>query len=148
MTALAGCGSSETKLGSGPVRWTRLPVAGKPRLLASDRVVVGEVRNSSTRTLALDARKVLVRDASGRSLVSSARFVAGYTHPLYGVFQQPRFHERSELTRLGVIHVLGPGGTSPLYVAYRLLPSSKPPITATIVPGPPLPLPLEAAPGR
>jgi hypothetical protein len=110
--------------------------------LPHDRVVFGRVRNASHRMLSLDTRRLVVHDAGGRALVSSARFTAGFAHPLYGAFQQPSFHEPAELARLGIIIELPPGDAAPLFVAYRMLPSSRGPLTASFGGPRPLPLPL------
>ncbi len=145
--ALAGCGSSVSDtLGAGSLRWAKAPLVYGPPRLPHDRVLLGQVHNSSKRMLALDARKVVVRDGAGHALVSSARFAAAYAHPLYGVFQQPGFNEPSELARLGIILDLQPGTDAPLYVAYRRLASSRAPFTATFGDGGrSLPLPVRHA---
>src|SRR5207244_10688223 len=82
LTVVAGCGSGgNAGVGRGPLRWAKTPFVGGPALLQTDRVGRGEIHNDSKQTLELDARKVRVRAAAGHWLVSSARFVAGYTHP-------------------------------------------------------------------
>jgi hypothetical protein len=146
--ALAGCGSSnDGTLGRGALRWTQTPFVDEPPTLPRDRILVGHVVNRSRRTLALDTRKLVVHDATGRTLVSSARFTIGYAHALYGVFQQPSFNAPSELIRLGVITYIRPGVTAPLFVAYRLKSESKLPITVDYGYGR-LPLPSRPSPRR
>jgi hypothetical protein len=142
--ALAGCGSSRApaSLGRSSVRWVRAPLVYQPRRLPHDRVLYGRVQNESRKMLALDSRKLVVRDAAGRVLVSSARFIGAYAHPLYGAFQQPRFNEPSELARLGVITDVSPGTTSPLWVSFRRLATSRPPYSASFGGGVQLPLPV------
>jgi hypothetical protein len=141
--ALAGCGSDDGgTLGRGTLRWTSAPFVYKPPRLPHDRVVFGRVHNASHRMLSLDTRRLVVHDAAGHALVSSARFTAGFAHPLYGAFQQPSFHEPAELVRLGVIIDMPPRDTAPLFVAYRTLPSSRAPFTASFGDPRPLPLPL------
>jgi hypothetical protein len=144
--AVAGCGSSRApaSLGRSLVRWVRAPLVYEPPRLPHDRVLYGRVQNESRKMLALDARQVIVRDAAGRVLVSAARFIGAYAHPLYGVFQQPRFNEPYELVRLGVIADISPGTTSPLWVSFRELPSSRPPFTASFGAALRIPLPLPA----
>jgi hypothetical protein len=140
---LAGCGSSGAgALGRGDLRWVRAPLVYQPPRLPHDRVVVGRVRNASRRPLRIDARRLVLRDAAGHPLVSSARFTAGFSHPLYGAFQQPSFHEPAELVRLGTIIDMPPGDTAPLFVAYRMLPSSRAPLSASFGDPQPLPLPV------
>jgi hypothetical protein len=142
--ALAGCGSSRApaSLGRSLVRWVRAPLVYQPPRLPHDRVLYGRVQNESRKMLALDARRLVVRDAAGRVLVSSARFTGAYAHPLYGAFQQPRFNEPYELLRLGVTTDVSPRTTSPLWVAFRERPTSRPPFTASFGGGLQIPLPV------
>ncbi|MGH3440916.1 MAG: hypothetical protein ACRDUY_02510 [Nitriliruptorales bacterium] len=140
VVVLAGCGGGASH---GQLAWTRSPLVFAPPRLADDRVVVGQVRNTSLRPLRLDVREMVVRDSGGRALASSARFAAAFAHPLYGAFQKPSYDEPFELDRLGVITELRPGETGPLYVAYRLREGSEPPISVEYGPGA-LELPLAA----
>jgi hypothetical protein len=136
VTALlvAGCGGSSTPgwAGHGVVRWDKRPYVYAPTQEPHDRAVLGEISNNSKRLLALDSRKVVVRDGAGRVLDSSTRFSSSWGHPVYGAFQRPNYTDQVEQFRLGIVAYVQPGKTAPLFVSYRMLPGSRPPITATI----------------
>jgi hypothetical protein len=142
LAALGGCGGSADsgRLGRGPVRWAHAPSVVRNPRLPNDRVLLGEIRNTTRRMFTLDARRVVVRDGTGRVLASAARFTNSYGHPLYGAFQKPSYVDPVELARLGIVAGVTPGDTIPLFVSYRLTASSRPPITATLSRGLTLPL--------
>jgi len=131
---LAGCGSGSSPgwAGHGDVRWDKRPYVYAPTQEPHDRAVLGEISNNSKRLLALDSRKVVVRDGAGRVLDSSTRFSSAWGHPVYGAFQRPDYTDQVEQFRLGIVAYVQPGKTAPLFVSYRMLPGSRPPITATI----------------
>lgn len=144
--AAVGCGGSghDAWRGDGPLQWAAHPFVYAPASLPHDRALMGQVRNTTKATLTLDARKVVVRDGTGHVLVSAARFTGEWGHPLYGAFQQPSYVDPTELLRLGIVAGLLPGKTMPLFVSYRMRPGSRPPYTATIARGRPLPLSVSA----
>ncbi len=115
--AVAGCGGNAR---SGALEWTLAPQVYTPRDLPRDRIVVGRITNHSQHTLRLEASALLVRDAHGRVLRSSAGFTAAYAHGLFGAFQQPSAEPLRELIRLGRIVILDPGASSPVFAAWRL----------------------------
>ncbi len=117
----AGCGSGHDRSASRPaLRWTGTPQVFTTKALPRDRVVVGAVRNTSGRTLKLDAAALVVLDADGRRLRSTGQFAAGYAHGLYGAFQQPDPLPPGELERLGRIVTIPAGGTAPLAVSWTV----------------------------
>jgi hypothetical protein len=115
----AGCGAGHAAP-AWPLAWDGKPHVYVPRGLPQDRVLIGRVRNSSSRTLHLSAAQLVVRDARGARLAGSAAFTATYAHGLFGAFQQPSVIPPAELVRLGRVVTLGPGASAPFYAAWRL----------------------------
>jgi hypothetical protein len=126
--ALAGCGGGGAGVRRGDLVWAQPPLEFVPQGLASDRVVVGRVRNDSLRPLRLVAARLLVRDDTGRTLRSSVGFTTTYAHGLFGAFQQPSALPTEELVRLGRVVELRPGETAPFYVAWRMPASAQGPV--------------------
>lgn len=135
LVLLAGCGgggeggpnSVEQSGGSGPLAWESTPqafvTAGKPR----DRVMLASVINNSLRPVKLDAAKISVRDANGRTLRSFGQYIGSFAHGLYGAYQKPTPLPPDELTRLGLKITLKPGKVAPLAVSWRLPPGAREP---------------------
>jgi hypothetical protein len=109
--------------------------AGKPLVLRShdlpnDRVVVAHVRNTGDTTLHLVAARLVVRDAAGTALRSSAGFTNAFAHGVYGALEKPKSGEPpSELIRLGKVVYIPPGASVPFYAAWRLAPHSREPVS-------------------
>jgi hypothetical protein len=120
--AIAGCGATNDQP---PLAWKGRPQAFRSKTLPHDRVVLATVRNASSKPLHLEAAKLVVRDAGGHRLVSTAQFVAAFSHGLYGAFQQPSELPPEELTRRGLVVTLRPGASAPLTVAWRLARGSR-----------------------
>src|SRR5438105_4141640 len=99
--AVAGCGGGGGDRGHEALVWDKRPHIFRVSRLPQDRVLVGAVRNDSTRVLRLKAADLRVRDAGGRTLETSALFLASYAHSLYGAFQKPHPYPELELHRLG-----------------------------------------------
>lgn len=123
---LAGCGAAPGGQ-FGSLGWVESPHVFRPERLPDDRVLIGEVRNESLRELALTAKDVRVRDASGLVLDSSAQFTNSFAHGLYGVFQRPDPLPPEEITRLGLAVTLAAGKSTPITVAFRLTNDAEPP---------------------
>jgi hypothetical protein len=131
-SAIAGCGGADDRP---PLAWKGKPQAFRSETLPHDRVVLATVRNASSQPLHLEAAKLVVRDAAGHRLVSTAQFVAAFSHGLYGAFQQPSELPPEELTRRGLVVTLRPGASAPLTVAWRLAGGSREPATVDYGPG-------------
>lgn len=116
---VAGCGEDESAE-VGQLRWEGEPEVFQPTRLPDDRVLVGEVRNESSRSISLVADQVEVHDGAGRRLESTVRFVGSFAHGLYGAFQAPDPLPPDEQKRLGLTIMLAGGKTAPLSVAFRL----------------------------
>jgi hypothetical protein len=125
---VGGCGGSDEHDGAGPLEWKGRPLVVRPRTLPHDRVVIGRVHNTSSRTLHLVAARLRVRDAAGHSLDSTAGFTNTFGHGLFGAFQQPARLPRAELVRLGKIVDIPPGASAPFYAAWRLAANSREPV--------------------
>jgi hypothetical protein len=124
--AIAGCGGAKDQP---PLAWDGKPEAFRSTTLPHDRVVLAVVRNASSQPVHLEAARLVVRDAGGHRLVSTAQFVAAFSHGLYGAFQQPSELPPEELTRRGLVVTLRPGASAPLTVAWRLAGDSREPAT-------------------
>ena len=113
-----GCGSDD-----GPARdqlgWVDTPNVVTPPTLKSDRILRGDVRNSSDKELRLEAAKVRVYDDRGHRLKASATFAAGYLHSLYPPTRGPKSLPDTELERLGRITKIGAGDTAQVTVSWR-----------------------------
>jgi hypothetical protein len=140
----AGCGGGHDAL-LRPLAWDGKPNVYVPRGLPHDRVLIGRVRNSSSRTLRLSAARLVVRDAGGTRLAGSAAFTATYAHGLFGAFQQPSVTPPAELVRLGRVVTLAPGASAPFYAAWRLVPRVHQPVRLDYAVGA-LPLPAAGTP--
>src|SRR5690349_15391671 len=127
LVAAAGCGGDD-KPSSG-LSWDGRPNVFRAAHLPNDRVVVAHVRNVGSKTLYLVASKVVVRDAAGHRLKSSAGFTPAFAHGLFGALQQPNPVPKAELLRLGKIVYLPAGATAPFFAAWTLGPKTKEPVT-------------------
>jgi hypothetical protein len=137
----AGCGHGHGQsAGGAPLAWQGNPSVYVPRGLPHDRVLIGRVRNFSSRTLHLSAARLVVRDVRGARLAGSAAFTATYAHGLFGAFQQPSVTPPAELVRLGRVVTLTPGASAPFYAAWRLAPRVHQPVHVDYAVGA-LPLP-------
>ncbi len=143
----AGCGGGGSAgAASAKLAWVETPIVFQPQGRPTDRVVLAKVRNASGEPVSLEAGKVVVRDASGKVLASSARYIAGYGHGLYGAFQKPDPLPPDELRRMGIAVTLKPGASAPISLAWRLTPDAKGPATVDWGAGT-LPLPARSRPG-
>lgn len=115
---LAGCGGGEESTGEG-LEWSEQPVTTRAPTGGTDQVVVGQLRNATDEHIELVAERVRVVDAEGDPVQSDARFVATFVHGLYGADVRASDLPYSERSRLGLTIVLEPGGTTPVYAAFR-----------------------------
>jgi hypothetical protein len=118
--AVGGCGGGDRRFGEGTLVWAKPPALVRASNLATDRVLLGTIRNNSLRPLSLTASKLRVRDARGREVTAFAQFAASYAHGLYGAYQRPDPLPEEELRRLGLVLRLDPGKTAPLAVSFRM----------------------------
>jgi hypothetical protein len=124
---LAACGGGHEQ--DGQLSWAGQPNVFKARNLPNDRVVIARVKNTGDTTLHLVGAKLVVRDANGRKLDTTAAFNTTFAHGLYGALQQPSGGApAAELARLGKAIYLPAGGSVPFYAAWRLKPGTKEPV--------------------
>ena len=146
--AVTGCGGGDKGASSTGLSWDRQPQVFSLNDLPTDRVLVGQVVNNSSKTLHLNAGKLSVRDAAGHTLRSSGAYTATFGHGLYGAFQQPSKIPQPEAARLGHDIYLIPKDRSPFFSAWRLTPGSKGPFTIQYGAGPPLAVPSKVSPSQ
>jgi hypothetical protein len=99
---------------------------GKPTLRVSPsgaRVVIGTVRNGSSRELRIKSPEVTAVDGQGRRIKSSAGFVSTFVRSLYPQNGRPgdtrdEFPE-AEQRRIGYLAVMAPGESVPLTVSWN-----------------------------
>lgn len=142
---VAGDGQPGT---SASLIWDRKPLVIRPPDLPSDRVVYGTARNSGLQAIDVTASDLEVRDAAGKRLDATVRFIANYAHGIYGAFQQPDELPTLELERLGYVTKLNPGDTVPLTVSYRLGADSRQPARVYYKGVPVLDIPASADPAH
>ena len=146
--AVAGCGGGHKPASSTGLSWDGQPQVFSLKDLPTDRVLVGQVVNNSSKTLHLNAGDLSVRDASGRTLKSSGAYTATFGHGLYGAFQQPSKIPQPEAARLGHDIFLIPKDKSPFFSAWRITPGTKGPFTIQYGAGPPLTVPSKVSPSQ
>jgi hypothetical protein len=128
VSLLVGCTADHAN-DPGRLSWLGKPNVFKARNLPDDRVVIARVRNTGSKTLHLVASKLVVRDANGRALETTAAFNTTFAHGLYGALEQPAGGPPvQELARLGKAIYLSAGGSAPFYAAWRLGPGAKEPV--------------------
>lgn len=103
-----------------PLRWTAEPTVSRSTLLPGDRVLHGELENTSNSPLTLDASGARLLDDAGSAVQGEATFAAGFTHGLYGPGVAPKERMPDFLARrLGVRTQLAPGARVPFTVSWR-----------------------------
>jgi rhodanese-related sulfurtransferase len=100
--------------------WTATPHVVMVPDLPQDRVLTGEIVNTTDKPIYVDAREIVVLDASGHRLDTAARFLSSFVHPLYAPFQFPGTDDRAGDQRLGISVRIDPGQRLPLTVSWRL----------------------------
>ena len=125
---LAACGGG-SKPKDGALSWDGKPNVFRAQHLPNDRVVIARVKNTGGKTLHLIGARLVVRDANGKRLDTTAAFNTTFAHGLYGALQQPAGGPpAAELARLGKAIYLPAGGSVPFYAAWRLKPGTKEPV--------------------
>ena len=100
--------------------WAAQPRVLTPATLPDDRILSGEIRNTSLRRVRLEARDIRIETANGERVEGTATFTAGFLHGLYPPMRQPGKLSESELRRLGRLAILEPRQTVPVTLAWRL----------------------------
>jgi hypothetical protein len=125
VVVLAALGSGRDGAGataSAPVRlaWRGEPLVIKVPELPRDRILSGEVRNTSVKPVDLSIDRVRVVDAQGREVQSSVRFLAAFAHGLYPPTQKIGPGGTFTRTRLGEITRIKPGAAVPMTLSWRV----------------------------
>jgi hypothetical protein len=122
-------GSASAAAATGPVRlaWKDSPRMIRVAELPNDRILTGRVRNTSLRPVDLSVDRIVIVDARGKRLASTARFLQAFAHGLY----PPSMHVKGgkfERTRMGQIATVKPGQDLPLTLSWRLASSTAQPL--------------------
>jgi hypothetical protein len=116
----------------GGLRWASSPKVFDVPGMASDRVLSGQVVNTSTHPIYVDARTIAVVDDRGHRLETAARFLAAFAHPLFSPMQFHTIGGTYQLQRLGVVVRIEPGQRMPLTVSWRLKPAGDSPTAVDV----------------
>ncbi|WP_354697737.1 hypothetical protein DSM112329_03377 [Paraconexibacter sp. AEG42_29] len=117
----------------GPLTWADTPRGFAPAELPQDRVITGQLRNTSGAPLDVSAAAARMYDETGAEVRGVATFASGFAHGLYSPRVEPKEAEPLfESVRLGRRIVLAPGATTPFTVAWRLTPGARPPSRVTV----------------
>jgi hypothetical protein len=101
--------------------------SGKP----TDRVLTGQVKNTSLEDVTIDVEDIRLLDAEGREVQSTARFLAAFAHGRYPWSlrgDDPRALGSQERTLIGEMAKLRPGQVAPLTLSWRVPPGARPPV--------------------
>jgi hypothetical protein len=118
----AGCGSDDSG-SDGPVRlaWEGTPVVRSSTTGA--RILIGKIKNESSRELRITAPQLTVVDGRGRRVKSSVVFVSSFVRSNYphnrARISEPAEYPEAEQRRVGYLAVLGEGDTTPLTVSWK-----------------------------
>jgi hypothetical protein len=119
----AGCGGGGD--GGGRSADARLAWEGTPVVRSSTtgaRVLIGKVRNESSRELRVEAPQVRLVDGHGRRVRATAVFASSFVRSIYphnGVQPaEPQGYPEAERRRVGFLAVIESGKTAPLTVSW------------------------------
>jgi hypothetical protein len=126
LAAPVGCGGDDGGDGGERAEGAALAWDGTPVVRASGtgaRVVIGKVKNESSRELRITGPELAVVDARGRRIKSSAVFVSTFVRSTYphnrGQASGPANYPEAEQRRVGYLAVLDAGESTPLTVSWR-----------------------------
>lgn len=123
-------GSDGAATAQAPVRlgWLGEPQVFKVPELPRDRILSGQVRNTSTKPVDISVDRVTVVDARGRKVKSSVRFLAAFAHGLYPPTEKIGPGGTFTRTRLGEIAKIKPGAAIPMTLSWRVAPGGSAPV--------------------
>lgn len=123
-------GSDGAATAQAPVRlgWLGTPQVFKVPELPRDRILSGQVRNTSTKPVEISVDRVTVVDARGREVRSSVRFLAAFAHGLYPPTDKVGPGGTFTRTRLGEIAKIKPGAAIPMTLSWRVAPGGSAPV--------------------
>ena len=111
------------------LQWKDEPLLIEVPELPRDRILTGQVRNTSLRAVDLEAGRVQILDARGRRLKATALFAQGFNHGLYPPSMKIEGSE-FERRRLGRIATIKPGQSVPLTLSWRVPAGGSQPVEA------------------
>jgi hypothetical protein len=115
----ANSGATKADTGNARLQWKEKPLLIMVPSLPSDRILTGQLRNASLRTVDLDTERVRILDARGNSLRSTALFSQHFSHGLYPWSWHVK-GSKFERTRTGKIASIKPGQSVPLTLSWRV----------------------------
>ena len=125
-SVLVACGSGgDGDRDTASLAWSGRPTAIVPPTLPRDRILRGEVENTSGDEIEMEAAAIRVLDQDGRPLQSSATFLSGYIHGLYPLTRGPSSLPEPDRVREGKVAKLAPDETVPLTVSWRDPPGTR-----------------------
>lgn len=117
----AGCGDDGSASAPGSVEWVAPPRVFAPQELPDDRVLSGELENTSADEVRLDAERARLVDRTGETVPGTVRFTGSVGHGLYSPRRSPEEDDPEfERRRLGELAVLAPGQTTPVTLSWRV----------------------------
>jgi hypothetical protein len=112
-------GAKRAAAGSARLQWKEKPTLILVPSLPRDRILTGELRNASLRSVDLDTDRVRILDARGHRLRSTALFSQHFSHGLYPWSWHVK-GGKFERTRTGKIATIKPGQAVPLTLSWRV----------------------------
>jgi hypothetical protein len=112
-------GTTRADTGNAKLQWKEKPLLIMVPSLPRDRILTGQLRNASLRSVDLDTERVRILDASGHRLRSTALFSQHFSHGLYPWSWHIK-GGKTERTRIGKIATIKPGQTVPLTLSWRV----------------------------
>jgi hypothetical protein len=116
----------------GSLAWKDVEVF--PAENGSDRILYGQVENTSLRDVDLDVREVRLADARGREVESAVRFSATFAHGIFPWSQKPDDVGDFERRRLGEVATVKPGQAVPITLSWRTAAGAPAPVRADLGP--------------
>jgi hypothetical protein len=112
-------GAQRAATGTARLQWQEKPMLILVPSLPRDRILTGQLRNASLRSVDLDTEAVRILDAKGRQLKSTALFSQHFSHGLYPWSWHVK-GSKFERTRTGKIATIKPGQAVPLTLSWRV----------------------------
>jgi hypothetical protein len=112
-------GTTQAATDSARLQWKEQPSLITVPELPRDRILTGQLRNTSLRAVDLDSERVQILDARGHALRATALFSQGFSHGLYPWSMNVK-GSKFERRRLGKIATIKPGQAVPLTLSWRV----------------------------
>jgi len=112
-------GATQAATDSARLQWKAKPSLILVPELPRDRILTGQVRNTSLHAVDLESDGVQIRDAQGHSLKATARFAQSFSHGLYPWSMHVK-GSKFERRRIGESATIKPGQAVPLTLSWRV----------------------------